>query len=223
MRNLLFVFLASALFVSCGNKNTKDAISELDINTFSDEAANYVDQNISITGTCVHVCRHGGKKMHLIGDNDEKKLVVFAGEGLSEFPMELEGEVLKVTGKVVEEQITEETILEWEAEDAQKNAEAEAELTEEDAEIEVDVVDGENVEVIAEDADLVEKDEIDTDIPLEADLDDVEVKEVETEESHACSEDNGDPYANYRQQIAESKDGILRLYFIEVSSFEKVK
>lgn len=161
--------------------------------------------------------------MHLIGDNDEKKLVVFAGEGLSEFPMELEGEVLKVTGKVVEEQITEETILEWEAEDAQKNAEAEAELTEEDAEIEVDVVDGENVEVIAEDADLVEKDEIDTDIPLEADLDDVEVKEVETEESHACSEDNGDPYANYRQQIAESKDGILRLYFIEVSSFEKVK
>ncbi|MBC8342557.1 MAG: hypothetical protein H8E61_01075 [Bacteroidetes bacterium] len=223
MRNLLFVFLASALFVSCGNKNTEDAISELDINTFSDEAANYVDQNISITGTCVHVCRHGGKKMHLIGDNDEKKLVVFAGEGLSEFPMELEGEVLKVTGKVVEEQITEETILEWEAEDAQKNAEAEAELTEEDAEIEVDVVDGENVEVIAEDADLVEKDEIDTDIPLEADLDDVEVKEVETEESHACSEDNGDPYANYRQQIAESKDGILRLYFIEVSSFEKVK
>lgn len=223
MRNLLFVFLASALFVSCGNKNTEDAFSELDINTFSDEAANYVDQNISITGTCVHVCRHGGKKMHLIGDNDEKKLVVFAGEGLSEFPMELEGEVLKVTGKVVEEQITEETILEWEAEDAQKNAEAEAELTEEDAEIEVDVVDGENVEVIAEDADLVEKDEIDTDIPLEADLDDVEVKEVETEESHACSEDNGDPYANYRQQIAESKDGILRLYFIEVSSFEKVK
>ena len=126
MRNLLFVLLASAFLFSCGNKNEEGKVTDLDINSFTEEAGNYVDQDVSITGTVVHICKHGGKKMHLIGNDDEKKIVVFTGEGVSEFPMELEGLVVKVTGKIVEEVYTAETILEWEAADAKEKEEAEA-------------------------------------------------------------------------------------------------
>lgn len=222
MRNLLFVLLASAFLFSCGNKNEEGKVTDLDINSFTEEAGNYVDQDVSITGTVVHICKHGGKKMHLIGNDDEKKIVVFTGEGVSEFPMELEGLVVKVTGKIVEEVYTAETILEWEAADAKEKEEADA-LAEAEAELDVEVTDGERVEVNIEEAVEVADIEIDADVTIEADLDEAEVIESTEEESHACADEKGDPYAKLRQQITESPDGKLRMYFIEVTAFEEVK
>jgi hypothetical protein len=215
MRNLVFVLLASLFLFSCGNKEEATEIVAIDINNFADEAANYVDQEVSLTGTVTHICKHGGKKMHLIGDNDEKKIVVFAGEAIDEFPIDLEGEVLTITGKVIEEVYTAETIAEWEAQDA-KNAQeaAEAEAVEEDAEEEtvVEEVAEEVVESVEEVADVVEE---------EVHMDGEE--HHEGEETHECTDETGDPYAELRQQIAESPDGKVRRYFLEVISYEKAE
>jgi len=84
-----------------------------------------------------HICKHGGKKMFLVGENPDVKVVVFAGEAISEFPVELEGTKVKVFGIVKVEEITEATVAEWEAEDkaaAEEEAKADTTATKETVE-----------------------------------------------------------------------------------------
>ncbi|MFC2113859.1 hypothetical protein ACFLRI_00765 [Bacteroidota bacterium] len=236
MRNLFVIMIVSLALFSCGNKQNGE-VNDLDINTFGDEAANYVDQEISISGTVVHICKHGGKKMHLIGDNDEKKIVVFAGDDITEFPIELEGLMVKVTGVVKEEIITEETILEWEAEDAKMREEAAAleaeelaaeEATEESADIEVSgEVAGKDVELQVEDVKALEDGEVagNAEVTVSGEATEEAAVEIEpSDDKHSCAEEaTADPYEEIKKKIAESPDGKYRRYWLEVSKFEEVK
>lgn len=205
----LISLLAVALF-SC--KNKQGAVTEIDINKFDDEVSALVDKDVSMTGLVVHVCKHGGKKMFMVGNDQEKKIVVFAGAEMSEFPVELEGKNVKIFGVVKEEVITEETIREWEAEDAK--AAEEAAKADSNTSIEVDAKDVKAV---------------DAKVAKEGKVEDVK---ADTAKKEACAEESGehkegsceeDKYGDLKKQIAESQDGTVKRYWIEVKRFEEVK
>ncbi len=110
------------LAVSCGQKSNKSAnlpdleISEVTVEELLADASPYVDRPIAIRGTVVHVCRHGGQRLFIVGEDGEDRFRITVGENISEFDIELEGTMIKVNG-VVKELIIDETYLaKWEAE-----------------------------------------------------------------------------------------------------------
>jgi hypothetical protein len=122
MSKSIILMFALGLLVSCGQgtkKNgteTEQEIMPIAVSDFLSDAAPFVDKNVNISGTVVHVCRHGGQRMFIVGENGEERIRITTGEDIAEFDIELEGEKVEVKG-IVRELIIDETYLaEWEAE-----------------------------------------------------------------------------------------------------------
>ncbi|MEA3503945.1 MAG: hypothetical protein U9R32_01945, partial [Bacteroidota bacterium] len=75
-----------------------------------------IEQQIKITGTVVHICEHGGKRMFIIGDNPEKRIRITADKNVSSFKAELEGSDVTITGIIKEKKIDEAFLTNWETE-----------------------------------------------------------------------------------------------------------
>jgi hypothetical protein len=110
------------LAVSCGQQNNKTnelnglEASEVSVEALLADASPFVEKPVSVQGTVVHVCRHGGQRLFIVGEKGEDRFRITVGENLSEFDVELEGSVIQVNG-IVKELIIDETYLaEWEAE-----------------------------------------------------------------------------------------------------------
>jgi hypothetical protein len=117
--SLLIVFV---LAVSCGQQTRNTAglseleASEVTVEELLADAGPFVEQPVSVKGTVVHVCRHGGQRLFIVGEDGENRFRITVGENISEFDIELEGSVIEVNG-IVKELIIDETYLaEWEAE-----------------------------------------------------------------------------------------------------------
>jgi len=235
-RTFMAVVMVSLLLFSCkSNKNNSD-VAEIDINKFDEVAPDYVDKEVSMTGLAVHVCMHSGKKLHLVGDDQEKKIVVYTSEDLSSFPTDIEGKTVKVFGFIREEVITVETIQQWEAEmaAAEEEAPAEGEVTEEkegskNTEIEVSGKDGQVVAADGKTVSATDKKSGSSDGEIKVEPEKVKKEdgecaekeaEGEKEESHDCGNKK---FAEMRKQIAESEDGKIRRYWMEVTKFEVVE
>lgn len=115
--SILFV-----LAVSCGQQtnNTTDLseleVSEVTVEALLADASPFIEKPVSIQGTVVHVCRHGGQRLFVVGEDGEDRFRITVGENISEFDVELEGSKIEVNG-IVKELIIDETYLaEWEAE-----------------------------------------------------------------------------------------------------------
>lgn len=110
VKNFIVVLCISALLFSCGKKGKETDVTEEDTVTvlaavdFEAEAANYVDQEIRLTGTVDKVCMCCAKKIYLKTGGDYKVKVV-AGEDLEEFDTLLAGKEVLVTGVVKEKVI----------------------------------------------------------------------------------------------------------------------
>ncbi len=127
----LFAFLAFAA-ISCGNTNTAtEATTEpaadttavattIAVDEFEMKAADLVDQEITVTGFCSHICSHGAMKLFFKGDSTTVK--VEAGE-IGPFAQECVNANVKVTGVVAESRIDEAYLQEWEAQIAAEVAE----------------------------------------------------------------------------------------------------
>ena len=132
IKRILVITGFAFLIASCGNnaenatdENSTDstAVTEevaveniVDINKFEEEVEKFAGQEISIEGTCVHTCKHGGGKMHIVGDNPESRVVIIATDESGKFDAEMEGIKYKVLGKVVETRIDSIYLANWEAE-----------------------------------------------------------------------------------------------------------
>ena len=110
------------LAVSCGQQTNKTTdlsdleVSEVSVETLLADASPFVEQPVSLKGTVVHVCRHGGQRLFIVGEDGENRFRITVGENISEFDIELEGSMIEVNG-IVRELIIDETYLaEWEAE-----------------------------------------------------------------------------------------------------------
>jgi len=112
-RILSITILAAALF-SCSGQNggeqsqTKEEQSILQITQVTENPARYIDQKITVNGMVTHVCKHGGKRLHLSQTGSDEKLRVRIGKNMTPFERELEGSTIRVTGIFVEERMDQE-------------------------------------------------------------------------------------------------------------------
>ncbi len=80
--------------------------------SFQDFAEANVGKEVEIKGMVVHVCRHGGKKLFIIGEDPEMRVKINASDKVSVFEPELEGSTIDVVGVI--EPIEEEPVPEEE-------------------------------------------------------------------------------------------------------------
>jgi hypothetical protein len=112
---LLIISLITFAGINAQGKKKAAKIQVLNVENFEKKAEKLVGKEVFLTGTCDHVCKHAGKKLHLVGKNDTK-VEIMASEKIGKFPKELEGEDLKVKGTIMMDKIDEEYLKEWEAE-----------------------------------------------------------------------------------------------------------
>lgn len=119
---ILSMSILLVLAVSCGQQSNKTTelseleVSEVTVEALLADASPFVEQPVSIKGTVVHVCRHGGQRLFVVGEDGEDRFRITVGENISEFDIELEGSTIELKG-IVKELIIDETYLaEWEAE-----------------------------------------------------------------------------------------------------------
>ncbi len=122
MNRIISLLFAISLLASCGQgpkksgSDTDREIQPLTVSEFLSDAGPFVDRTVQVSGTVVHVCRHGGQRLFIIGEDGEERIRITTGDDIAEFDVELEGEKIEVTG-IVRELIIDETYLaEWEAE-----------------------------------------------------------------------------------------------------------
>jgi len=111
----LLIFSACNSGTDNGNKNNQDSLTVetddipmLSILTIDQDAEQYVDKKIKVAGTVSHICKHGGKKMHLFEAPVDSVFVKVTSE--ESFDADLEGSDIVVTGILKEKRITEEEI-----------------------------------------------------------------------------------------------------------------
>jgi hypothetical protein len=103
---VLAVILLLAVAVTPAFSQTKaasgsgDAVVTLTPDNFQDKAVDMVGKEVEIQGMVVHVCKHGGKKMFLVGENPDMRVKITASDKVSVFDPELEGSIVNVTGIV---------------------------------------------------------------------------------------------------------------------------
>ena len=122
MYRIISFLFAVSLLASCGQQSKKSEtasdqeILPISVADFLTDATAFVDQAVEINGTVVHVCRHGGQRLFIIGEDGKKRVRITTGEDIAEFDVELEGSRVQVTGLVKELIIDETYLAEWEAE-----------------------------------------------------------------------------------------------------------
>ena len=108
---------------SCGNKQQKSASevtteqsasSALEIDSLLANAENLAGQEVTIEGVCTHTCKHGAKKIFLMGGDDTQVIRVEAGT-LGAFDPKCVNSIVRVTGTLKEQRIDEAYLQNWEA------------------------------------------------------------------------------------------------------------
>lgn len=124
MTKRIFPFLIVILFAiaacnqSAGDQAeaAKSDTTVLTVLTFSQLADSCIDKPVVIEGTVLHTCKHGGKRMFLIGSTDSIRVEITAGPDIVKFDENLVGSKVKVFGMLKEERIDAKYLNEWEAE-----------------------------------------------------------------------------------------------------------
>ncbi|MGM0530732.1 MAG: hypothetical protein ACQER7_05215 [Bacteroidota bacterium] len=105
----LIAFSLIFFILSCTNNQSyktedNETVSEvLPVNQVMEAPGKYVENQITVKGMVTHVCRHGGKRLHLSLPGSDVKLRVRTGENVSPFERSLEGDTVRVSGKFIEE------------------------------------------------------------------------------------------------------------------------
>ncbi len=120
-RTLATLALASVLallLAGCGGQDTDQAAEAVAV-TIPDFLASpdqYVGRPIAITGTVDHVCKHGGKRMFVMGDDPAQRVKIESGAKIAAFDRMLEGSRVHVTGVVRVQEMDRAYLDSWEAE-----------------------------------------------------------------------------------------------------------
>ena len=86
----------------------------LEIDELLAAADSLAGQTVTIEGVCTHTCKHGARKIFLMGSDDTQTIRVESGE-LGSFDPQCVNRVVRVTGRVDEERIDEAYLARWEA------------------------------------------------------------------------------------------------------------
>lgn len=94
----------------------------LEIDELLAAADSLAGQTVTIEGVCTHTCKHGARKIFLMGSDDTQTIRVESGE-LGSFDPQCVNRVVRVTGRVDEERIDEVYLARWEAQVKAQTAE----------------------------------------------------------------------------------------------------
>lgn len=117
---LVVALMAMVGFNSCGNKQQKqqDEDSEqlsdaIDVDSLLAAADSLSGQEVTVEGVCTHICKHGGRKIFLMGSDDTQTIRIEAGKA-GKFDQKCVNSLVKVTGMLVEQRVDEAYLENWE-------------------------------------------------------------------------------------------------------------
>ena len=133
MRRISFIaMMLSVCFIafSCksGNKSANvstDVTPEVAVYQVDDLLAdgdNLIGEEIEVEGVCTHICKHGGRKIFLMGSDDNNTIRIESGD-LGAFDQKCVNSLVRVKGKLVESRIDEAYLKAWEEKELAKTAE----------------------------------------------------------------------------------------------------
>lgn len=105
----LIILIGIISLLGCSNNQTDktgddETVSEiLSVEQVMEMPGKYVESQITIEGMVTHVCRHGGKRLHISTPGSDVKLRVRTGKTISPFERKLEGSAVQIKGKLTEE------------------------------------------------------------------------------------------------------------------------
>lgn len=128
---LMLLTAATLLFAGCGSRNGKtgQTASEAAVEAAAEvddvlaQADRLAGQQVTVEGVCTHICQHGGRKIFLMGTDDRQIIRIEAGDKIGAFKPECVNNIVRVTGKLVEDRIDEAYLTSWEQQAAARTAE----------------------------------------------------------------------------------------------------
>ena len=123
--------ITACLLTSCKSKTTQSATSQsqmsqsqiLEVDDILARADSLTGKTFTTEALCTHICAHGGGKIFLMGSDDTKTIRVEAGTKIGSFKPETVNNLVRITGKLVEQRIDEAYLTEWEAQVKAQTAE----------------------------------------------------------------------------------------------------
>jgi len=126
LKKLGFLILAVAFLASCSGESADTPVAvDVTVAQFNATPAEYTGKTVSISGTVDHVCKHGGKRLFLMGPDPADRVKIENGD-TPPFDVALEGSDLLVTGIVHVLKVDEHYLANWEAEIAADGSSEEA-------------------------------------------------------------------------------------------------
>ena len=118
MKQLLSLALIAVLFTACGQKNEADADAAkvMTVSQLLENPEPYIGKEVTLEGTVTHVCKHGGRRIHITDLEPNVKIRIEAPEDMPSFARELEGSDVVVKAILRETRIDAAYLDEWEAE-----------------------------------------------------------------------------------------------------------
>lgn len=120
MKQLLAFALVALLFTACGQQESQDtdaaAGDVMKVTALLEQPDPMNEKEVVLEGTVTHVCKHGGRRVHLTDIDTNEKISVEAPEDMPAFARELEGSDIVVTGVLKETRIDAAYLDEWEQE-----------------------------------------------------------------------------------------------------------
>lgn len=119
---LVTTLAATLAFTACGNRSTGKnnqtsemaAMAVTQVDDLLARAETLTGQKVTIEGVCTHICRHGGRKLFLMGSDNKKVIRVEAGDKIGSFGPECVNNLVRVTGTLTEDRIDEAYLTQWE-------------------------------------------------------------------------------------------------------------
>lgn len=108
MQKIILLLVVAVLFSSCNqasqNESTQSSSSDLEkvvsatVEELLAEPSDYEGKQVAISGMVTHVCRHGGQKCFIVGDDGETQIRIVPGGDIDEFKIDLEGSTVAFKG-----------------------------------------------------------------------------------------------------------------------------
>ncbi len=127
MRHFVYcaALAAAVLFLAgCGgNPNKMNASAAetaaaqspaMEVDNLLADAEKLTGGEVTVEGVCMHICRHGGRKIFLMGTDDTQVVRIEAGDKIGSFRPECVNNIVRVTGTLAEDRIDEAYLAEWE-------------------------------------------------------------------------------------------------------------
>lgn len=125
MKRILFCVAALAVAfssVSCGGNGAAKGAAAVEVDALLSGADTLAGRQVTVEGICTHICQHGAKKIFLMGSDDTHVIRIEAGDGIGAFDAGCMNNVVRATGRLVEDRIDEAYLADWERRTADATA-----------------------------------------------------------------------------------------------------